>query len=129
LDRQDSNNSQCEINSCFSKAPGSWSHCASTRKGISRKVTVLNSEGETGVARQDNNNEDEDEDPFGLADSIGKSLDFKKDPNYKGNETMVELPKKNEGYKKSHGKLKVRFWSFMGLIRKLETDCRACSYH
>jgi hypothetical protein len=55
-----------------------------------------------------------------MADSIGKSLDFKKDPNHKGNETMVELPKKNEGHKKSHGKLKVRFWLFLVLIRKLE---------
>lgn len=94
LDRQDSNNSQCEINSLVdSKAPGGRTHRASTGKRISKKETVLNSEGETGLARQDKTNDTED--PFGLADSIGKSLDFKKDPNYKGNETMVEMPKKN----------------------------------
>jgi hypothetical protein len=57
-ERLDSNNSQCENNennSFFSKAPGGRTHRASSRKGISKKGTVKNSEVETVVARQTTN--------------------------------------------------------------------------
>ena len=86
FEAQELNNSQCENNSFGSKEVG-----GKTLKASSKKLTARVSTNPTGHARQEDG-EGEDEDPFGLADSIGKSLEFKKDP--ANNQTMIELPKK-----------------------------------